>query len=710
MWAQGLLHLLLLFHFSGNFPQSHSVHLKEKLAEMQVRPSSYTWPQFQVPNAVYCKVQVDWTPRNVYKQPSPMMYVGSTSLRVSQREWNRMAVVRRIQTNPHVQAELAIRYWNSKRNFQQFTIFKIAHCADYRQAWVLEHQLIQRWQPRLNVPFISRFLQRKALGFRTSSQRRRSVAFRFGKRLWAKLRKRLFGSRLPVSICVSRQQAWEYVFDLQSATKAAFDAARTLRSAKVTDQEVYALLKLTHALEQPGRAKVLGFFRSICKFRNMSWPGQSRSLQLPFLAQDSFAAEVQQWLKSEVILRFKDILIPFHLSSHKLREAAHPSVRDQLFNFRKWETRLAEPGGVPCTCDALRASFPSLQDCRGHVAAGLETLTELPSHLRQVTGANSFFPNRTTYFAEQVPRFRRWCRQHGVPLHVVQDFERLLDRLWLPHATAVREQGRTDWRAVQKIRHIFAQTAVLHCEDHQPQHLMLFCPRGYFDGCLATWNDPNVFQALEGTQASWSRQLHSFIPGIIRRKYSWGIRNDCQLPFGFVLLKRKKSFEKGRGIISYRRSVMEDLLRGTAAALQLMVRTVWPEALGLESLPQLFNMLHLFLQSTTEPYHLTECNDDLVGFFNAVPQREIILSVQSLLEDFRRQHGSIHISVDLRSLPNFERAFLGKLRRANTANTSPKRTFQPLCKLLLTPAFSGPLGLSGHRLMERQSGTKSVPC
>ena len=220
------------------------------------RPSSYTWPQFQVPNAVYCKAQVGWTPRNVYKQPSPMMYVGSTSLRVSQREWNRMAVVRRIQTNPHVQAELAIRHWNSKRDFQQFTIFKIAHCA----AWVLEHQLIQRWQPRLNFPFISRFLQRKALGFRTSSQRRRSVAFRFGKRLWAKLRKRLFGSRLPVSICVSRQQAWEYVFDLQSATKAAFDAARTLRSAKVTDQEVYALLKLTHALEQPGRAKVLGFF------------------------------------------------------------------------------------------------------------------------------------------------------------------------------------------------------------------------------------------------------------------------------------------------------------------------------------------------------------------------------------------------------------------------------------------------------------------
>ena len=320
--------------------------------------------------------------------------------------------------------------------------------------------------------------------------------------------------------------------------------------------------------------------------------------------------------------------------------------------------------------------------------------------------------SRTTYFAEQVPRFRRWCRQHGIPLHVVQDFERLLDRLWLPHATAVREQGRTDWRAVQKIRHIFAQTAVLHCEDHQPHHLMIFCPRGYFDACLATWNDPNVFQALEGTQASWSRQLHSFIPRIIRRKYSWGIRNDCQLPFGFVLLKRKKSFEKGRSIISYRRSVMEDLLRGTAAALQLMVRTVWPEALGLEPLPQLFDMLHLFLQSTTEPYHLTECNDDLVGFFNAVPQREIILSVQSLLEDFRRQRGSIHISVDLRSLPNFERAFLGKLRQgtANTANTAPKRTFQPLCKLLLTPAFSGPLGLSGHRLMERQSGTKSVPC
>ena len=75
---------------------------------------------------------------------------------------------------------------------------------------------------------------------------------------------------------------------------------------------------------------------------------------------------------------------------------------------------------------------------------------------------------------------------------------------------------------------------------------------------------------------------------------------------------------------------MEKLLRGTAAALQLMVRTVWAEALGLESLPQMWKVLHSFVQDVAEPLFLQESNDDLVGFFNAVPQREILFRTKLL--------------------------------------------------------------------------------
>ena len=206
-----------------------------------------------VPCAVYCKAPVDWKPRRYYKQPSQMIYVGSTSVSVARREWNRHAALRRLEHTPCTQAELSLRYWKSKLNCHNYTLFKLSSHENYRQAWVLEHQLIAKWQPRLNYPFVTRFLQRKALGFRVAPRTRQSVSFRFGRRLWLKLQRRLFCRTAPVPSHVTRKEAWELLFDLTSCTQASFAAAQVIRSTRFTEDEVYALIKLTHTLEQPAR-------------------------------------------------------------------------------------------------------------------------------------------------------------------------------------------------------------------------------------------------------------------------------------------------------------------------------------------------------------------------------------------------------------------------------------------------------------------------
>ena len=59
--------------------------------------------------------------------------------------------------------------------FLRFTLIKIASCHSYREAWALEHALILRWQPTLNIPFVHVFLKRTALGFRPAEQRRRTA-------------------------------------------------------------------------------------------------------------------------------------------------------------------------------------------------------------------------------------------------------------------------------------------------------------------------------------------------------------------------------------------------------------------------------------------------------------------------------------------------------------------------------------------------------
>ena len=199
-WSQGLLHLVLLFHFQQPAKSSWGQALKSKLQSMGVTPTRYSWLQFRDQCAVYIKVAVDWTrcgSIEQYRQPSTMMYIGSTAVSVTLREGNRMSVLRKLERGHEAQAELAIHYWHQNQCFQQFTLIKIASCSSYREAWALERLLISQWQPKLNYPFVQIFLKRTALGFRPARQQRFAAFSRFGVRLWRKLRKRLgaFGSR-----------------------------------------------------------------------------------------------------------------------------------------------------------------------------------------------------------------------------------------------------------------------------------------------------------------------------------------------------------------------------------------------------------------------------------------------------------------------------------------------------------------------------------
>ena len=97
LWAQGLLHLLLLFYFQEGSQASYAESIREKLRCFRVHPSTYTWQRFRSQNAVYMKVAVDWrhfSSVEHYRQPSTFMYIGSTSQSVFRRESNRLSVAR----------------------------------------------------------------------------------------------------------------------------------------------------------------------------------------------------------------------------------------------------------------------------------------------------------------------------------------------------------------------------------------------------------------------------------------------------------------------------------------------------------------------------------------------------------------------------------------------------------------------------------------
>ena len=56
LWAQGLLHLVLLFYCQDGSLTSYAEVIRTKLRCFQVHPMDYTWSRFQAQNAVYMKV------------------------------------------------------------------------------------------------------------------------------------------------------------------------------------------------------------------------------------------------------------------------------------------------------------------------------------------------------------------------------------------------------------------------------------------------------------------------------------------------------------------------------------------------------------------------------------------------------------------------------------------------------------------------------
>ena len=107
--------LVLLFHFapprSWSGLDSNQSRILHKLQQFGVHPDTLHYSSFEEPNTVYCIFQVDFEfsrLRTGYRQPSSLLYVGSTAAGAAKRHLNRVAVYRRLKKTEFVDAELSI--------------------------------------------------------------------------------------------------------------------------------------------------------------------------------------------------------------------------------------------------------------------------------------------------------------------------------------------------------------------------------------------------------------------------------------------------------------------------------------------------------------------------------------------------------------------------------------------------------------------------
>ena len=147
------------------------------------------------------------------------------------RENNRRAKRKQTITGQFVQVEPAIRFWATRQNYHQFTIIVLTTFDDYRAAWIREHALISVWQPRLNHPFVHRYLLKRAAGYRATKLRKiNGKPPPNFKRLFLRLHRRTATLKQNPASLVSKEQAFAILFDLAQTDTRCFEARKRIRS------------------------------------------------------------------------------------------------------------------------------------------------------------------------------------------------------------------------------------------------------------------------------------------------------------------------------------------------------------------------------------------------------------------------------------------------------------------------------------------------
>ena len=352
---------------------------------------------------------------------------------------------------------------------------------------------------------------------------------------------------------------------------------KRLRSDRYVPDEICSLIRLSSSLEEPGKTKARKALKSVRHHRNMSWPRSALGLRLKFTADPNFGSEISKWIRTQVLLH-KHILIPCHLPVLKVREQPHQSLKDFLHNFKDWDLWLQQNSldQVPCPCHKYIHTLPEVCITQGHVVSGVEHLGALHQSFEKLgagSASSAFFPAKHEFFKRILKMFSSWRRKHHFPLWLD-----ILQQQWAKHVKCLHTDPRLTRKDVSAARALLHRDFVVHCEDHEPNHLMIFCPRFYFQSALRTCQDPEVFESVSGSRDQWNQWVLDEIPGRLRSRYKWGINPKGTLPVGFVFLKRKKEFLKGRTIISYSNSCIKDLLKAASQVILLMIRLVWPES------------------------------------------------------------------------------------------------------------------------------------
>ncbi|CAE7738998.1 unnamed protein product, partial [Symbiodinium necroappetens] len=387
-------------------------------------------------------------------------------------------------------------------------------------------------------------------------------------------------------------QFWKLLYAISSDTKQEYDASRELRSGKHDNETFTLLYRLANHMEQPWRFKARARLRRVLTFRNATVPKYNLPLKIPFLAHNDFKTNAQEFV-TRLIRQHRHVLTPHHLPTKTTQEMPHPALN--------------------------KASPTSAQPSRMSVLA---TPSFHPKDVYTTKFSTNFAGGSSTILFPNDDR-------------IMENFESFFEEQRQRHEEQQRYEPRLTHRLVKHRVSALPHNYIIHNEDHANAHLMIYCPNVYNQAAVNTWMDKKTFlldKSPEDIKADMARQT----PATVRKHYKKLLDYNEPIPYGYIMMKRKKQWSNGRTIIAYSNTCVGRLLRVAALALQQMLKATWPHHFGNIATPQLWQEVHELLQANEEQpeRELIFLNHDLVGFFNSIPQADIIQSVRYLIAEY----------------------------------------------------------------------------
>ena len=464
------------------------------------------------------------------------------------------------------------------------------------------------------------------------------------------------------------------LFCLTAPGRLSFDTSHSLRSGTFHDWEIDTLYRLAGHLEKPTWSHARKLISKAMVYRNLTVPGHSRPVS--FLSHGSLCSVVQRFLRAHVV--------PVHLPTTKVREAAAPKLSHLLFNQKRHPDLLCVDLPV-CSCFQIWRRLR--YDCRGPCPPDGQcvllsaALTDLRLHsgfsIFQNANMQSMYSKRRAwdaFFREYQSELDFWSQHHGLPLVDPLTAHQFLLHQWpLLHKKELRLAPRFTENDLRRLQYWLSSDVILHHADHEIHRLTFFAlgctvqvqqTRGTMISCSM------LFLRFRGTSEEAKAEAAMALPTHLQTKYKWGITKHPLLPNGCVVLKRKKQILNGRALVSDFRTNYALLMQTTAHTIDSMCAQLWPQPFGQLSVPNIWKRINYHFESVVASVSFGIINDDSVVFFNFIPQERLLDAIQSLVLAWKQRHGGIQLSVDM-SMPGpiQHTTFVGQVRSRGSHRT-----------------------------------------